>query len=204
MTPTDIKTDHLAALGRRARGLEYGTAAWNSIEAVITIGTGVAAHSLGLIAFGLDSCVEVFGSLVVLWFLRGGNDNGARSLRAMRLIAIAFGFLAAYLGAAAIHGLIAGAAPTRSWLGIGFLATTVVVMFLLAWGKRTTGVQLGNDPLVANAAMTRLDACLAAGILIAVYLAVQLGWWWADSLAAGVVAVVAATEALRSWRGDGG
>ena len=189
-------------LERRARLLEYGTTAWNSTEAVITIATGLATHSLGLVAFGLDSCVEVFASLVVLWHLRGSGSDRRRSQRAMRLIAAAFGLLALYLGIAAVHSALKGAEPTRSWLGLAFLAVTVVVMVLLAWGKRVTGVELGNQPLIANAAMTLLDGGLAAGILVAVYLAVEFGWWWADALAAGIVAVVALREAVQAWNYD--
>jgi divalent metal cation (Fe/Co/Zn/Cd) transporter len=194
--------DQRERLERRARLLEYATTVWNSTEAVITIATGLAAHSLGLIAFGLDSCVEVFASVVVLWHLRGGGDDEVRSRRAVRLIAIGFAVLAFYLGAAALHSWFSGAEPKRSWLGLGFLAATVVVMVLLAWAKRVTGTSLGNQPLVANARMTLLDGGLAAGILVAVFLAVEIGWWWADGLAAGLVAVVAAREAVDGWRGD--
>jgi divalent metal cation (Fe/Co/Zn/Cd) transporter len=202
MTGADIDAVRHTGLERRARLLEYGTTVWNGAEAVVSITAGMTAHSLGLIAFGLDSCVEVFASLVVLWQLRPSPHRRARSLRAMRLIGIAFGVLGIYLGVDAVHGLIAAAQPKRSWLGLGFLAATAIVMWMLAYGKRITGRRLGNEPLVANASMTFLDGSLAAGILIAVYLAVRLGWWWTDSLAAGIVAVIALNEARRSWRGD--
>src|SRR3954470_8124503 len=79
------------ALARRARWLEYATTAWNSLEAVVAISTGVAGHSLALVAFGLDSCVEVLASVVVLWHLGGAPEEAdpARAQRAMRLIAVA-------------------------------------------------------------------------------------------------------------------
>src|SRR5207245_96339 len=123
---TTISSDQRRALERRARLLEYITTAWNSMEAVIAISTGLAAHSLGLVAFGLDSCVEVFASVVVLWHLRGRHDDDRRSKQAMRLIGGAFAFLAAYLGVEAGRTLIRGAEPARSWLGLVFLAITVV------------------------------------------------------------------------------
>ena len=200
MSTTSERTER-ERLERRGRLLEYGTTVWNSAEAVITISTGLAAHSLGLIAFGLDSCVEVFASVVVLWHLRVSGDT-ARTRRATRLIAVAFALLALYLGVAAIHTFVTGSSPTRSWLGLGFLALTVVVMLVLAWGKRVTGTALANRPLVANARMTLLDGGLAAGTLIGVFLAVQVGWWWADGLAAALVAVIAAKEAVEGWRGE--
>jgi divalent metal cation (Fe/Co/Zn/Cd) transporter len=195
-------TDTGDRLARRARLLEYGTTLWNSTEAVVTVATGLAAHSLGLIAFGLDSCVEVFASLVVLWSLRGASADPPRARRALRLIGGAFAALAIGLAVAAVSTVVAGTEPTRSWLGLGFLAATVVVMFGLAWGKRRTGLALGSQPLVANAGMTFLDGCLAAGTLVAVYLAVAAGWSWADPLAAGIVAAVAGREAVETWRGE--
>jgi divalent metal cation (Fe/Co/Zn/Cd) transporter len=190
---------HRAKIERRARRLEYATTIWNSTEAVVTITTGVAAHSLGLVAFGLDSCVEVFASLVVLWQMRRSGDT-ARSARALRLIAGSFGVLAVYLGFESVHGVIVRHAAQQTILGLGMLAITVAVMFTLAWGKRRAGLDLDNRALLANASMTFIDGCLAASILVAVGAAVWLGWWWADPLAAGVVAVVAAREAVDGWR----
>jgi divalent metal cation (Fe/Co/Zn/Cd) transporter len=190
-------------LQRRARWWEYATTIWNTTEIFVTIALGLAAHSLALIAFGLDSCVEVFSSLVVLWHL-GGDPESAdpdRARRAMRLIGAAFGLLALYLTVDAINGLATHHLSESSPFGMGFVAATVVVMFVLAWGKRRTGEALDNRPLVANASMTFIDGCLAGGILIALALNAAFGWWWADPLAAGIVAVIAANEARENWAG---
>ena len=197
-----LSSERREAVEQRARVLEYTTTAWNVVEAIVAISTGIAAGSLGLVAFGLDSCVEVFASIVVLWHLRGHHDDGARSRRAMRLIAGAFALLAAYLGFQAARTLVGGAEPSRTWVGLVFLAATVVVMVLLAWGKRRAGHELGNEPLITNATMTLLDGGLAAATLVAVFVAVEFGWWWADAAAAGVVAIVAAREAITTWRGE--
>ena len=78
--------------------------------------------------------------------------------------------------------------------------TDVQRMFALAWGKRRTGVALNSRPLVANASMTLLDGCLAAGIFTALILDTIAGWWWADPLAAGVVAIVALNEAREAFK----
>jgi divalent metal cation (Fe/Co/Zn/Cd) transporter len=203
--------DEIVALGREGQGRlerqgrrwEYATTGWNSLEAVVAISSGLAAHSMGLVAFGLDSCVEVFASLVVLWHLGGANEqlNPARAHRAMRLIAVAFAALAVYLTGDAIHGLLAQTHPASSPVGMAFMAATVAVMFVFAWGKRRTGLALGNRPLVANASMTLLDGCLAASILAALILDSAVGWWWTDPLAAGLVAVVALNEAREAWAG---
>jgi divalent metal cation (Fe/Co/Zn/Cd) transporter len=188
-------------LRRRGRRLEYLTTAWNSLEAVVAIVTGLAAHSLALVAFGLDSCIEVFASVVVLWHLGGAPEavEPLRARRALRLIAGAFGLLSLYLGAQAVHAAVARTRPESSPVGIGFIAATVVVMFVLARGKRRTGRALGNRPLVANGMMTFIDGCLAAGVLLALVLQTTAGWWWTDPLAAGVVAIVAFNEAREGW-----
>ena len=191
----------VSCLQRRGRRLEYVTTAWNSLEAVVAIASGVAANSLALVAFGLDSCIEVFASMVVLWHLGGAPEDvdPHRARRAMRLIAAAFGTVGLYLAAQAIHGLVAHARPSSSPVGVGFLAATVVVMLLLARAKRRTGLRLGNRPLVANGSMTFIDGCLAAGVLVALIAQMIAGWWWADPLAGGIVALVALNEARQGW-----
>lgn len=192
-----------AVLERRARWWEYATTTWNTGEIVVTVVLGLAAHSLALVAFGLDSCVEVFSSLVVLWHLGGDPETAdpGRARRAMRLIGVAFGLLALYLTADAINGLATHHLSDSSPVGMGFMAATVVVMFVLASGKRRTGHAIENRPLIANASMTFIDGCLAGGVLIGLALNAALGWWWADPLAAGIVAIIAANEARENWNG---
>jgi divalent metal cation (Fe/Co/Zn/Cd) transporter len=191
-----------SVLHRRGRRLEYLTTAWNSLEAVVAVVTGLAAHSLALVAFGLDSCIEVFASLVVLWHLGGAPEatEPLRARRALRLIAAAFGVLSLYLAGQAVHALIARTQPASAPVGIAFMGATVVVMFVLARAKRRTGRALGNRPLVANGTMTFIDGCLAAGVLVALGLQTIAGWWWTDPLAAGVVAIVAFNEAREGWQ----
>ena len=117
----------------------------------------------------------------------------------MRLIAAAFAVLGVYLLVQAIRGVVTHSKPESSTLGTVFMAATVVVMFTLAWGKRRTGQALKNRPLMANASMTFIDGCLAAGILVALLLDRVAGWWWADPLAAAVVGLVALNEARENW-----
>jgi divalent metal cation (Fe/Co/Zn/Cd) transporter len=117
----------------------------------------------------------------------------------MRLIGGAFAVLGVYLLVSAVHGLSAQSQPRSSPIGTGFMAATAVVMFILAWGKRRTGLALGSRPLIANASMTLLDGCLAAGIFTALILDTIAGWWWSDPLAAALVAVVALNEAREAF-----
>lgn len=202
--PAERDDDDLDArrIGRR---LEYATVGWNVVEVAVAVSTGIAAGSLALLAFGLDSAVEVFASLVVIWHLGGADERAdpARAGRALRLIAAAFVVLAVYLVAHAGYALVTGARPSESALGTGFMAATVVAMFGLAAAKRRAGRRLDNSPLVANASMTFLDGCLATGILLALLADVAFGWWWTDAVAAVAVAAIALFEGVTGWREAG-
>jgi divalent metal cation (Fe/Co/Zn/Cd) transporter len=191
---------HGRGASRRATILEYATIGWNAMEVVVTIGLGVAAQSLALIAFGLDSLVEIFASVVVVWHLRGDQRAGPRTDRALRLVALAFFLLAALLLAGATEGLVAGRRADDSPVGIAYLAVTAVVMFALAWRKRVVSREVESHALVHEARITFLDGVLATGVLLALLAAATLGWWWADPAAAIVVAAAAVYEGLEAPR----
>lgn len=194
--------ESLTRLGRR---LQWGTIVWNGMEVFVTIGLGIAARSLALVAFGLDSLVEVFASLVVLWHLDPGEGghHAHRDRRALRLVALAFVVLAVYLVVAAIRSLAVGDQPDASPFGIAYLAVTAVVMFTLARLKRRVGTRLGSEPFLAEASLTFLDGCLASSILVALVLNATLDWWWADPVAALLIGAVALREARESWQEAG-
>jgi divalent metal cation (Fe/Co/Zn/Cd) transporter len=186
-----------SALGRRALRLQYATIAWNAGEAVLTISLGLAAGSLALIAFGTDSLIEIFASLVVVWHLRGEGQRH-RTRRAMRLVGAAFLLLALALGVAATRDLVTGREASESWPGIIYLAVTAVVMFGLAVAKRRIAVGLGDEPFTAEAGMTFLDGMLSTATLVGLLLNAVWGWWWADPLAGLLIAVIAVREGLES------
>ncbi|MDH3730061.1 MAG: cation transporter [Acidimicrobiia bacterium] len=188
-------------LRRRGLRLEYATIAWNVAEAFITIALGIAAGSIALIAFGLDSIIEVFASGVVVWHELRSESPGERTTKALRLIGVAFFTLAAFLVVVAAARLISGVVPNESPIGIAYLALTVVVMYTLARMKGSTGRALDSRPLQAEARVTYLDAALAGGILLALVLFAAFEWWWADPLAALVVAGVAISEGREAWQG---
>ena len=197
---TLTEADHERLLRRGIR-LEWATTAWNAMEVVVTISLGVAAHSLALVAFGLDSMIEVFASTVVIWHLREGRDPAPHRTRlAFRLIAVAFFALTGFLLVASVRSLVIGTQPEDSVAGIAYLAVTAAVMFSLAVVKRRTARQIGNGPLEAEASMTFLDGCLCLCILSALAVNVLFGWWWADGLAALAIAAFAAREGSSSLR----
>jgi divalent metal cation (Fe/Co/Zn/Cd) transporter len=191
--------DDLRRLGLR---LEWATNGWNAMEVVVTISLGVHAGSLALIAFGLDSVVEIFASTVVIRNLRDQRpDSGDRRVhRSLRLIAVAFWLLGAFLIVVSARGLIRGDRPDSSPLGVAYMAVTALVMFGLARLKRVTAHGLGNEPLQAEATMTFLDGCLSSGVLTALVLNAWLGWWWTDAAAALLVAGFAIKEGIDHWR----
>ena len=184
-------------LERRGLRLEYATIGWNVVEMVITLTLGVAARSLALVAFGLDTLVELFASGVVVWHLGDpGRRNDAVTAKALRLVAVAFLVVALVVGGGGVWALVVGSVPGESPLGIGYLALTVVVMLTLGMAKRRTGQQLGSKPLVAEAHMSVIDAGLASAVLVGLVANLLLGWWWADALAALGVAAAATREGI--------
>jgi len=187
--------DELLARGRL---LELVTIGWNLIEVFVTVGLGMAAGSLALIAFGLDSLVEVFASLVVIWYIANHHAEG-RARHALRLVALAFGTLGVYLLAASVYNLVQGNAADSSPLGIAYLAVTACVMFALALAKRAIARAARSEPLAAEAQLTLLDGCLATSILIALVMNAVWGIWWADPAAALLVALFCFREAAANW-----
>jgi divalent metal cation (Fe/Co/Zn/Cd) transporter len=180
---------------KRAIRLEYVTVGWNVVEVFVTIGIGIASNSLALVAFGLDSLIEIFASTVVLWHLRGEGAS-AQTRRAMGLVALAFFALAVFLLFAAAQGLVSGREADHSAFGIGYLAITAVVMFTLSWRKRLLGGALENHPLEHEARITFLDGMLATGVLLALIANVAFDAWWADPIAAALVGLAAIPEGI--------
>ena len=179
--------DRARVLTRRGLRLEYATLGWNVVEIGFLVYAAIAARSVALAGFALDSVIEIFASVVVVWQLRGEVDP-EREHRAERLIGIAFFALAVYLIGQTIATLVLDVRPESSPSGIAWLAATCVVMFSLAAAKARTGRELDNRVLQAEAKVTVVDGSLAAAVLLGLVLNTALGWWWAD-IAAGVVVI---------------
>lgn len=187
------------ALLRRGLRLEYATLAWNAGEVGFLFYAAAMARSVALAGFALDSCIEIFASLVVVERLRGIADE-ARERRAERRIGYAFFGLAVYLTAQAIVTVVAGVRPDSSPLGIAWLAASVVAMFSLAFAKMRTGRALDHSVLQTEAKVTLIDGVLAAAILVGLVLNAALGWWWADVLGGVVVIVYGVREGVHAIR----
>ena len=186
-----------ASLLRRGLWLEYATLGWNVGGTVIVLLAAVRAGSAALAGFGLDSAIEIFASVVVVWQLKGIEQG--RESSALKLIGSAFIALAIYVSIQSVWTLLRQAHPAPSPLGLIWLAVTCAVMLLLAWGKLVTGRQLRNLVLTTEARVTLIDAALAAAVLIGVGLNALFGWWWADPLSGLVIVYYGLTEGRAAW-----
>lgn len=183
---------------RRGLRLEYATLGWNVVGVVIVIVAAINTGSVALAGFGIDSLIEIFASVVVVWQLIGVEQN--RERRALRLISIAFFALAAYVTVQSGNTLLTQSRPNTSLPGIAWLAATLIAMLLLAWGKQHIGQTLGNVVLLTEARVTLVDAYLAAAVLSGLIVNALFGWWWADPLAALVIVYYGIREGRHAWR----
>lgn len=198
---TALEADEKARLGRRAQLLAGASVAYNLVEAVVAITAGVVAGSVALVGFGLDSVVEVSSGLIILWQFRHRLPE-SRERQALRLMAISFFALAAYVTFESLRALYTGHDPDPSSIGIGLAAASLVIMPFLSWAQRRTGRALGSNAVVADSTQTLLCTYLSAVLLVGLVLNATLGWSWADPIAGLVIAAVAAKEGLEAWRGE--
>ena len=189
----------------RAVVLNRVTIGWNVVEAVIALTAGIAAGSVGLLGFGLDSTIEVSASAVLAWRLAqerrvGCSQDADRT--AQQGIAIAFGALAVYVAFDGVQALVAEARPDSSAVGIVLAALSLVVMPVLARAKHRVAPLIGSRAQVSEANQTSLCALMSAVLLVGLALNAWFGWWWADPVAGLGIAVLAAVEAVRTWRAE--
>jgi divalent metal cation (Fe/Co/Zn/Cd) transporter len=197
-TPTE---ERRSRLHRRVRFIVAFTITYNVIEAIVAIWAGSIASSAALIGFGLDSVVEVLSALAVAWqFTRRDPERWEKAT--VRAIGIAFFALAAYVGIDAILTLAGLGEVDHSPLGIGIATVSLLVMPALAWFEFRTGRELGSRSVMADARQLLLCTYLSGTVLIGLLLNSILGWMWADSVAALIVAALAVREGIEAWRGD--
>lgn len=196
-----ITAERQRVLGRRARQLAGASVAYNLVEAAVSVVVGAGAGSTALVGFGLDSLVEMSSGLVILWQFRHRLPE-TRERQALRLIALSFFALAAYVGVESLRGLFGAGEAAPSPVGIGIAVASLIVMPFLSWAQRRTGRELGSGSVVADSKQTLLCTYLSAVLLVGLVLNATLGWGWADPLAGLVIAGVAVREGLEAWRGE--
>nr|WP_152817528.1 cation transporter [Pseudactinotalea sp. HY160] len=188
-------------LRRRIRIVVAVTITWNVVEAIVALLAGAAASSAALIGFGLDSIVEVLSAAAVAWQF-ATPDHERREKVALRVIAVSFFALAAYVSVDAVLSLTGLREPGHSPVGIAVAGLSLIVMPFLSWFERRTGRELGSASAVADSKQTLICSYLSAALLVGLVLNGLLGWAWADSAAALVIAVFAVREGVEAWKGD--
>ncbi len=191
-----------AVLRRRIQLIVAITIGYNVIESVVALVAGGLASSSALIAFGLDSVVEVLSAAAVAWQFAVA-DHERRERLALRAIAVSFFGLAAFVTVDATRSLILHDPAAPSLPGLVLAAVSLVVMPLLSWAERRTGRELGSHSALADSRQTLLCTYLSAVLLIGLALNSLFGWYWADPVAALVIAALAVKEGRDAWRGKG-
>ena len=189
---------------KKARWLSWLSLVWMGAEGVIALTAGILAGSIALISFGLDSFIEGFASLVIVWRFTGSRLlSHASEERAQKLVAIQFFILAPYVGFEALHTLWTQEQPEVSWLGIALVTSSAIGMPFLGVAKRRLADKLGSVATRGEGTQNLLCAYLAGAVLVGLLGNALLGLWWLDPVAALAVAAVAVKEGRESWRGEG-
>jgi len=187
--------------------IEQLTIGWMVLEAALSIGAGLIAHSLLLVAFGLDSVIELVSGGILLWRLRVqargaelARVEGAER-RAAWVVALALLGLILYVVGSSGLNLFTQAKPETSLVGLVVAAIAVIGMPLLAWRKRQIAAQLDSAALRGDAACSMTCAAMAATLFVGLAVTALFGWWWEDSVAALAFLIWLVPEAREAWTG---
>ncbi len=191
-------------LARRARLLSWLSLAWMSVEGAVAILAGLAAGSIALIGFGLDSAIEGLASVVIIWRFTGSRMHSqAAEERAQKFVAVQFFILAPYVGVASIRALVNGDRPDETLVGIFLALGSVVFMPMLGIAKQRIADELGSAATKGEGRQNMLCAYLAGALLVGLLGNAWLGAWWLDPAVGLLIAAVAVQEGREAWRGEG-
>ena len=202
---TSVERTRLLAHGLR---LEYLTVGWNVVEGFVAVAAALAAGSVALLGFGIDSFVETASGLILIWRLRAEGqaiDQEAVERverRAQRLVSASLVALAAYVTYDAVTTLVAGERPAASPVGLALAALSLGVMWWLARAKRRTAIALGSRAMEADAFQTTACWWLSLTVLVGVGLNTVFGFWWADPVSALVIPYFLVREGREAWQGE--
>ena len=197
----DVERDRLI---RRVKLLSWASLGWMTIEGAVAIVAGIVAGSIALVGFGLDSVVEGFASVVIIWRFTGARKlSEAAETRAQKLVAIQFFVLAPYVGFESVRALVGSDRPDASWVGIALAAGSLVVMPYLGIAKQRIAIRLGSAATKGEGRQNMLCAYLAGALLVGLLGNALFGAWWLDPIVGLLIAALAVKEGLEAWRGDG-
>jgi divalent metal cation (Fe/Co/Zn/Cd) transporter len=190
-------------LARRAKWLSWTSLAYMALEGLVAVVAGIAAGSIALIGFGIDSAIEGFASVIIAWRFTGRRTLSHQAEeRAQKLVALQFFILAPYVAIEAVRALVNGSHPDESIVGIALAASSLIVMPLLGRAKQRIGGRIGSSATASEGKQNLLCAYLAAALLVGLLGNALVGAWWLDPAVALLIAYVAVQEGREAWRGD--
>ena len=190
-------------LARRAKLLSWVSLGYMALEGLVAVAAGVVAGSIALVGFGIDSAIEGFASVVIVWRFTGWRAlSDAAERRAGRLVAVQFFLLAPYVAIEAIRALVTGAHADESAVGVALAASSLVVMPWLGRAKQRIGNRIGSSATASEGKQNLLCAYLAAALLVGLLGNSLFGAWWLDPIVALFIAFVAVREGREAWRGE--
>jgi divalent metal cation (Fe/Co/Zn/Cd) transporter len=193
----------LTALAPRIRRVSWASLVWLAVEGVVAIIAGLSTGSIALLGYGLDSAVQSLGSGVIVWRFTGRRiGSAAAEQHAQKIVATSFFLLAPYLIVAALSQLLTATPPEGSWVGVALAAVGIVLMPLFGRAKQRLGVLAESAATAGEGAQHLICAGLSATILVGLFLNVAFSIWWADPIAALILAAVAVRTGSRTWRGQ--
>jgi divalent metal cation (Fe/Co/Zn/Cd) transporter len=191
-------------LANRAKTLSWLSLAWMTVEGAVAITAGIVASSIALIGFGLDSAIEGFASVIIVWRFTGHRMfSEAAETRAQKLVAVQFFLLAPYVAFESTKTLANGDHPETSWVGIGLALGSVVLMPMLGIAKQRIADQLGSAATKGEGRQNMLCAYLAGALLVGLLGNTLAGAWWLDPAVGLLIAGLAVKEGREAWKGKG-
>lgn len=191
-------------LVRRVKLLSWASLAWMTVEGAVAIAAGIVAGSVALIGFGIDSAIEGFASVVIIWRFTGARAlSDVAERRAQKLVAIQFFVLAPYVAVESVRALLGGERPDVTWVGISLAAASVVVMPYLGVAKQRIADRLGSAATKGEGRQNLLCAYLAGALLLGLLGNALLGAWWLDPIVGLLISGLAVSEGREAWRGEG-
>jgi divalent metal cation (Fe/Co/Zn/Cd) transporter len=203
-TPAAITRDRYEQLAGRVKLLSWLSLAWMTVEGAVALAAGIVAGSIALVGFGLDSAIEGFASVIIIWRFSGHRVfSHAAEQRAQKLVAVQFFLLAPYVAVESGKSLIGGEHADVSWVGIGLAIGSVICMPILGIAKQRLADELGSAATAGEGRQNMLCAYLAAALLIGLLGNALAGAWWLDPAVGVLIAGVAVREGVEAWRGEG-
>ena len=204
--PANLTAEETRRLTRRGLRLAQFTVAYNVVEGAVAVTAGLLAGLVSVVGFGVDSAIESIAAVLVALRLAARLRHGVADERkerlTLRLVAVSFYVLAAYVTVEGLRSLASGEEPERSPVAIVLLTLSLIVMPILAVAKTRVGTALSDDLILADAAQTKICVLLSISTLLGVGLFQLTGAAWLDPAAGFVIAAFAIHEGREAWRGE--